>query len=70
MLKPWVVDLTPVATLVIFGVGMAVQFINSSVVIMIQRRAQEAAQVRVHAVAWQLRQLDPSASPSARLPRS
>ncbi len=65
VLKPWVFDLTPLAALVIFGVGMAVQFINSAVVILVQRRAQEAAQIRVHAVAWQLRQLDPSAQTSA-----
>jgi hypothetical protein len=48
---------------------MVVQFVNSSIVVTIQRRAQEAAQYRLHAQAWQLRQLDPSA-PVPREPAS
>ena len=55
----WVFDLTPAVAMFLLGAAIAVQTINSTLVAVFQRQAQEAAQNRVHAHQWHLQKLLP-----------
>ncbi len=61
-LTSWVFDLTPTIAAVLLAAGIAVQTINSTLVAVFQRQAQESAQNRVHANLWHLQRMLPPAS--------
>jgi hypothetical protein len=60
VVDPWVIDLTPGITAVIFAVTFLSQVLTTIIVILNNRFSQERAQNRQHAQAWHLRQLLPS----------
>ncbi len=58
-LSSWVIDLTPFTTVMIISFSIVVQIVNTSVVALSSRRAQEQAQNAVHAQRWHLQQVLP-----------
>jgi serine/threonine-protein kinase len=59
VLRPNAIELSPGWFAVVLVVSTAVQFANSSVIAVLQRRVQERAHDKVHNLTWHLRQLLP-----------
>jgi serine/threonine-protein kinase len=62
VLTTWVFDLTPTVAAFLLVSALVVQTINSTLIALFQRKAQEAAQNRVHAHQWHLQKLLPDGS--------
>jgi hypothetical protein len=64
-----VVQLTPVTTTVLFALALVAQLANNWIILLTTKRAQEAAQDRVHAQRWHLGQLVPTGAPDLHTDR-
>jgi hypothetical protein len=71
VLKTWVLELNPRVSAIMLGATIAVQTLNSTLIAVFQRRAQESAQNQNHAYKWHLERMLPSKlDETGRVPKS